>query len=148
MNYQYQQLAYERTVVTAVRRHLEDKYLGVGGSSREELVCEEVPYATRNVPTEIFVEFIQRLSEEERRLTVEMASYDFRKIDVKPLPTVSKDQAEQEEPEDAQRPRGKGGKLGVKSSSSSRMPEPERGSIPRRPVRSRGASMDDDAPKR
>ncbi len=90
MNPQYLQLAYERAIITYLRRHLEDRYLGVGGGLREELVCESVPYEARLVTPETFADMVQRLSEEEVRLTTEMATYEFRKRDVSAFASPSK----------------------------------------------------------
>lgn len=121
MNSEYQQLAYERTIISTVRRHIEDKYLGANGAAAEELICEDVPYQARMVPRDMFVEFIQRLSEEESRITTEMSAYDFRKRDAKPFPPSTKVQdAPAKEPTSvpAKGPSGKGRKPRVGASGS------------------------------
>lgn len=81
MNYEYMRLAYERTVLAALRRHAMDRYLEGGGGDREALVCEQLPYESREVPNEIVADVIQRLEEEERAITNEMSKFDFRRRD-------------------------------------------------------------------
>jgi hypothetical protein len=81
MNTDFIRLAYERTVAAACRRYLMEKYLEGGGGQKETLVCEEVAFNIREVPSEMIVMFIQRLEAEEKRLTEEMAKYEFRKRD-------------------------------------------------------------------
>jgi hypothetical protein len=106
MNPAYTQLAYHRTVITALRRLVEEKYLEGGGGVKEDLICEAVPYEIRQVPNESFIEVIQRLQEEEKTLTEEMAQYEFRKREVRP---IAKPDAS---PVPAAVPRGSGGKGG------------------------------------
>jgi len=106
MNPAYKQLAYQRTVITTLRRFVEEKYLEGGGGVKEELLCESVPYEIRQVPNESFIEVIQRLQEEEKTLTEEMAQYEFRKREVRPIAKPSA------APDPAPVPRGAGGKGG------------------------------------
>ena len=111
MNPHYINLAYERTVITHLRRYLEEKFLEGGGGVKDELVCESVPYDVRIVPNGSVVDVIQRLQEEEKRLTDEMSQFEFRKRDVQPLAKKSQPREEVPQPAaPAPRPRGKAGK--------------------------------------
>lgn len=98
MNTSYKKLAYEVTVFALLRRTLEEKYLQGGGSLKEDLICELVPYADRQVPNETVADVIQRLLEEERRLSEEMAQYEFRKRDVRPIAKAPEEVPEQPVP--------------------------------------------------
>lgn len=86
MNPDYKRLAYERTLVTELRRHLMGKYVDGGGGSKSTLQCDALPYEDREVPQDAVVEMVQRLEAEEHTLNAEMTKYDFRKQDVRPLP--------------------------------------------------------------
>lgn len=82
MNQEYARLAYECTVIMALRRHLIATYLD---ADTEALVCEELPYSLRHVPQDTVIDVVRRLEEEERVLQEEMSTYEFRKQEAKPL---------------------------------------------------------------
>lgn len=85
MNSDYKNLAYERTVITALRRFLEEKYLEGGGGVKEELICEALPHEDRQVPSTAFIEVILRLQAEEKRLSEDLSQFSFRREAVRPL---------------------------------------------------------------
>jgi hypothetical protein len=84
-NAEFLRLAYERTIILELKRHLMERYVGGGGSSTESLTCEDVPFHLRTVPLEAITYVVERLQQEDTHLTTEMSHYDFRRQELRPL---------------------------------------------------------------
>jgi hypothetical protein len=79
MNQHYRTLAYERSLWGELRRHLEESYLEGGGTQKRKAICESLPYEIREVPNDTVASVIQKIEQEEYRITKEMGLYDFRR---------------------------------------------------------------------
>jgi len=89
---EYKRLAYEATVFAAARRALQEKYLNGGGSQKESLICELLPFDERVVPNDAISDGMQRLQLAEQHALDEMKQYALRKLNERPIPEAPQPQ--------------------------------------------------------
>ena len=101
MTSEFKKLAYGVAFFAAARRVMQERYLqSGGGTEKEELVADMLPYGDRVIPEDVIVENLQRLQEEEVRLLNELQNYEFRKREQQPaIPQVKVEEVIAVEPE-------------------------------------------------
>jgi hypothetical protein len=75
-------LAYEKAIIEYLRGHLTDTFLAAGGT-KTEMLCDEAPYAHKNVTVDAISDFILRLQEEETNVTQELRKYKYARKNVR-----------------------------------------------------------------
>jgi hypothetical protein len=82
---EYARLAYRRSVVAALRRHLEE-FLPSEVPAMRTLQCEEVLVNDRDVPDEAFLDYLDDLRVEEADIKAQMSQFEFRRRDARGKP--------------------------------------------------------------
>lgn len=73
---EYAQLAYKRTIISALR-HFLGEHVSSEMPASKELLCEEVLASDREVPEEAFLDVIEDMEKEEQILRVQMTQFEF-----------------------------------------------------------------------
>jgi hypothetical protein len=79
MNADFVRLAHRKAIWAELQRLLLDKYVASDGPPKEEIVCEEVPYAQKDVTNEAVLEVLEIIQQHELDENLEMRNYEFKK---------------------------------------------------------------------
>ena len=78
----YKHLAYRRAILRHMANLILDRFVGAGGREpTQTIICEDVFYEDREIPTVDILEYVEELQEQEQSLKLEMNRFEFRRRD-------------------------------------------------------------------
>lgn len=79
MNADFIRIAHRKAIWTELQRILLDKYVASDGPPKEQIICEEVPYANKDVTNEALLEVLEAIQQHECDEQLEMRQFEFKR---------------------------------------------------------------------
>ena len=80
---EYLRLQYQKAIWAELRRHLIEQYVDGDGLGKEELICDQTPYALRVTPHEELHAVVNILKAEESAIEAELSKFQLQKIEIR-----------------------------------------------------------------
>lgn len=79
MNADFIRIAHRKAVWVELQRILLDKFVASDGPAKEQIICEEVPYAHKDVTNEALLEVLELIQQHECDEQLEMKQFELKR---------------------------------------------------------------------
>jgi hypothetical protein len=100
MNADFIRIAHRKAVWAELRRVLLERYVAEDAPPKEQIICEEVPYKSKEVTNEAILECLDEIQQLELDEQMEMSKFEMRKRPERVRRQPAEQQPEQPEPSD------------------------------------------------